>query len=357
MHRRGFLKTTFASGLAVSGSACAGTRDRVASTPPLDDRELEHKLGRLDTTLARINGETTKQWFLREHEAELAQLERGERGAKQLLQHLRHEGELLRASMRTALLTSTVAELPEENRHDPRVIERIMRGSDEADYALFGNLELLRNLSAEQLAELDADLTSATNPGMDVAGRLDALSAELGVPTRRRLHLRRMAKHIDWRLQQERFSSVIADVVGQVDRMVESIRRGHAGELALAGPDPTWAARTHEIVAFYGSPTQASAEAEEWARQRREQQQQTAATRLEAEEKLREGQTLLGVGAGLLLVGGIAGGVGLGVGLSTFGTGFFVMAGIGAVALTVGIILLIVGAVVAGKAKRKLKHL
>lgn len=420
MHRRGFLKTTFASGLAVSGSACAGTKEQVASTPPLPDRELEHKLERLDKTLARLNHEATKRWFLREHEAELSQLEpgkQGEQSAKQLQRHLTHEGELLCASMRTALLVSTVAELPEQNQHDPRVAERVMQGSDEADYALFGNLELLRNLSPEQLADLDAELTSEAAPGMDIASRLDALSAEIGVPTRRRLHLRRMAMHIDWRLQQERISSVIADVVGQIDRMVDSIGRGNAGQLALVGPDPAWATRTREIVAFYGSPPPPDAstpaptdappvaestaptppaalpppptlpppaqdpptpapnprhtaakrpetddEWEEWARQRRKQQQAstptlTSTSRQKLEKKVSKGQTMLGVGAGMLVVGGIAAGIGLGVGLSSGGAGLFVLAGIGAVAVTVGIILLIVGAVVAGKARRKLKGL
>jgi hypothetical protein len=56
MDRRGFLTTTFAGGLAVTGTACAGTRGgQGGSELPLADDELERKLVRLDTTLERMN--------------------------------------------------------------------------------------------------------------------------------------------------------------------------------------------------------------------------------------------------------------------------------------------------------------
>jgi len=418
MDRRRFLETTFASGLTLSGSACA--RAPRASAPPLTSPELDAKLTRLDETLARLDHDRTTRWYMAKRKAEFEAAMAGDRGdreyreAQRTRERLAHEGELLRSSMRVALLVSTVGELPEQNHSDERVVERVVGMADEADYALFGTLERLRNLDQSELDELDAELTADAAPGMDVAAQLDEISAELGVPTRRRLHLRRMAKHIDWRLERERFSTIVSETLSKVDRMLESLARATTeppAPLALAGPNPEWVARTHEVVRFYAAPApsdpadDAPAEPPPDAGSSSDVQTpspsadpSTAAPSIEPpppiepppsmssdptsgelpradqappppcelptqmsnaaaqQQYLQKDRRLMGAGGGLLALGGVAIGVGLGVGFVTGGVGFFVLAGIGGVALTAGIILLIVGAVLTARAKRRAKR-
>jgi hypothetical protein len=379
MDRRGFLTTTFAGGLAVTGSACASTRGgQTSSEIPLADDELERKLVRLDTTLERMNHKHATRWFHEQREAAGASPPtEGDR------ERLTHEGELLRASLRSALLLSTVAELPEGNRSDPRVTARLDQIAGEADYALFGTLAKLRSLDASELAALDAEFAGAS-AGMDVVERIDALSDELGVPAGRRLHLRRMAMHLDWKLERERFSSVVGEVMDKVDRALEAVTRSldGMGGAALAGPDLNWVERTREVVRFYapveepavggaepvgqpsaapqgsgaeagpvGPPTYAQADAAAWEREQQRYREEREAERVKAENSRRAGLIMTGTGAGLLVLGGVA--VGVGVPFILY-TGAIVAVSLGGVGMTAGVILLIIGIVLAVRGKKRL---
>jgi hypothetical protein len=205
-----------------------------------------------------------------------------------------------------------------------------------------------------------------------------------------------MAKHLDWRLERERFSSVVGEVVDQVGRAVEAISlsigasmgasMGAASTtdmnglaLALAGPDANWVARTREVVRFYSPagdapagdapvgqptpggappagqpddlPTYSQADMAAWER---EQQRYEAARAVEREkqEKLKlNGTIMAGTGAGLLVLGGVA----VGVGVPFLGmAGAVVAVSLGGVGITAGIVLLIIGIVLAVRANKQL---
>ncbi|PRQ09220.1 hypothetical protein [Enhygromyxa salina] len=387
MDRRGFLTTTFAGGLAVSGSACASGRAGQPSEVPLADDELERKLDRLDATLERMNHRHTTRWF---HE------QRRAAGAKPPTEadreRLTHEGELVRASLRSALLLSSVAELPEQNRSDPRVTARVQQIAGEADYALLGTLSKLRSLDASDLAALDREFAQGSL-GMDVAEHIDELSAKLDVSAPRRLHLRRMAQHLDWRLEREAFSAVVSEVVDKVGRAVDAIADSLAGAgpgemnglaVALAGADVNWVARTREVVRFYApadgaddaeqadaapepepvglpsatapsapvgpAPNPTPAEPAPWELEQ-QREQARAAEQAKLEKRRRTGLILTGTGAGLLVLGGVA--VGAGIPFMA-ATGAIIAVSLGGAGMTAGIILLFIGIVLAVRAKNQL---
>jgi hypothetical protein len=346
MDRRGFLRTTFQGGLATGATACAAERSHVSEAPrhvgdaPLSDTEINRRLHRIDRTFDRMD-RVSDQWFLghRKRASGVADEPRSVAQAEQLAS----EGELLRASMRSIFMTSSLAELPASQHADPRVVERLRRVSGEADFAVFGTLARLESLDAQQLSTLDE---AAKQPDFidRVLEDIDDLSSELEVPASRRLHLRRLAKHLSWKLERQSMSAIIRETVDAVAVEIEtwSRRLQSAGpELALASADPRWIARTQDVVQMYAK--QVTPEQPQTVEQLRASQVERA------ELRVRQGQIMLGVGLGLALLGG--GGVIAGV--YTLSPLIWV----GGVAATIGVILVIVGAVFWGLGNRSLKDL
>jgi hypothetical protein len=340
MDRRGFLQTTFQGGLATGVTACAGDPGRV-SEAPLDDAEIDRRLHRIDRTVDRMDC-VSDHWFLghRKRASGLADEPRSVAEAEQLA----IEGELLRASMRSIFVTSSLAELPESQHADPRVVERLRRVSGEADFAVFGTLARLESLDAQQLSVLDE---AAQQPDFidRVLEDIDELSSELEVPPSRRLHLRRLAKHLSWKLERQSMSALIRETVDAVAVELEvwSRRLQRSGpELAFADADPRWIERTHDVMRMYVKDPVPSAQPQTVEALRSDQIER-------AQLRVRQGQIMLGVGLGLSLLG--AGGVIAGAYVS------IPLLWVGGVAATIGVILVIVGAVFWGLGNRSLKDL
>jgi hypothetical protein len=366
--RRGFLSTTFASGLAVGAAACASSERR--STPPLAGDELDRELAALDRTLARMDSKLARQWF-RDRRAK--DIEHSEGAARE---RIVGQGELVQASLRTALTVSVLSDLPEANHGDAAVIERLRRVSGEADFALFGTLERLRNLDEAELAALDREAVDDPRFVEDVAEQIDGLSTELGVGPRRRAHLRAVGKHLGWRLERGKLSAVIRETVAKVDESLAAVMRQieQNGAPAFADGDPSWIERTRAIIRAQqpgdsaaidppSEPAPAEAEGHELGNYREleevhqaklaaETEARLEAGAVEVEHDLKRAPRILGAGAGLMLLGGgslvliVAGGPALIVGVT-----------IGAVALTVGLILLVIGLVISSRAKKRAAEL
>jgi hypothetical protein len=338
MDRRGFLQTTFQGGLATGVTACAVDPGRV-SEAPLDDAEINRRLHKIDRTIDRMD-RVPDHWFLghRKRASGIADEPRSDAEAEQLA----IEGELLRASMRSIFMTSSLAELPESQHADPRVVERLRRVSGEADFAVFGTLARLETLDAQQLTTLDE---AAAQPDFidRVLEDIDELSSELEVPASRRLHLRRLAKHLSWKLERQPMSAIIRETVDAVAVELEvwSRRLQKSGpELAFADADPRWIERTQDVMRMY---VKAEAPQPQTVEQLRSDQIERAQLRV------RQGQIMLGVGLGLSLLG--AGGVIAGA------YTVIPLVWVGGVAATIGVILVIVGAVFWGLGNRSLKDL
>jgi hypothetical protein len=340
MDRRGFLRTTFQGGLATGAAACAGDQARV-SAAPLDDAEINRRLRRIDRTVDRMD-RVSDGWFLG-HRKRASGVE-AEPSSVAEAEQLAIEGELLRASMRSIFVTSSLAELPESQHADPRVVERLRRVSGEADFAVFGTLARLESLDAKQLDVLDE---AAKQPDFidRVLEDVDALSSELEVPASRRLHLRRLAKHLSWKLERQPMSAIIRETVDAVAVEIDTWSRRlqtTGPELAFANADPRWISRTQDVMRMYASAS-VDIETPQTVEELRSSQVERAQLRV------RQGQIMLGVGLGLALLGG--GGVIAGAYVS------LPLLWVGGVAATIGVILVIIGAVFWGLGNRSLKDL
>jgi hypothetical protein len=338
MERRGFLRTTFHGGLAASTAACATTPAR-ESAAPLDEAELERELRKMDRVVARMD-RVSDQWFFghRKRASGVADDPRTLADGEQLAS----EGELLRASMRSIFVTSSLAELPESQHGDPRVVERLRHVSGEADFAVFGTLARLDSLDTRQLDAID-ELAKQPDFIDRVLEDIDVLSRDLEVPPQRRLHLRRMAKHLSWKLERQPMSAIIRETVDAVVLELETwSRRLETQQLAFADGDPRWIERTEQVMRMY-APSGLTADIAV-ADPVRDSQIERARLRV------KQGQIMLGVGLGLAVLGG--GGVIAGV--YAVGTP---LVWVGGVAATIGVLLVIVGAVFWGLGNSTLKEL
>jgi hypothetical protein len=338
MERRGFLRTTFHGGLAASTAACATSPTR-QSAAPLDDAELERELRQMDRVVARMD-RVSDRWFFghRERASGVADEPRSLAEGEQLAS----EGELLRASMRSIFVTSSLAELPESQHGDPRVVERLRHVSGEADFAVFGTLARLDSLDARQLDAID-ELAKQPDFIDRVLEDIDVLSRDLDVPPKRRLHLRRMAKHLSWKLERQPMSAIIRETVDAVVLELETwSARLETQQLAFADGDPRWIERTEQVMRMYAP---SSGMTPDFAVADPVRVSQIERARL----RVKQGQIMLGVGLGLAVLG--AGGVIAGV----YAVGPLIW--VGGVAATIGVILVIVGAVFWGLGNSTLKEL
>ncbi len=329
MDRRGFLRTTFVAGLA-AGTGCAGEMAEQAAKAPLDDDQLERKLHRLQRTLARMDSRFAQDWFLDQRIDEISDPARAGR--------VMADGELLRTSLRIATAVSVLADLPEGNRADPRVATQVGALVGEADYAVFGTLARLDALDEAALAELDR---AAADPSFveRVAEQVEALAKDLGVDAKQRLHLRSMTKHVGWRLERESFSAVVADTRIKTDAILAGAHRRIVEAQVAAAVDPAWIERTRDAIAFeqLASP------------QPSPQNAALGQAQAELDKIKRKRNIFLGTGAAMIAVGGglAAGGVFL----------VFTDAGatltIGGIGVTTGVVLLILGIIMAVRVKQK----
>lgn len=373
MDRRGFIRTTFLGGV---GTACATQGGAGKTELPLDVDQLESKLAKLDRSMARISSRASREWFL-------AQRDEVEQRDPEACKDMLEDATLVQASLRSALLVSSVAELPEANRNDPQVLERMTAHADEADFAVFGALARFKALRPDQLADLDRAWAAEPELGREVTEEIDALAAKFGVSRSRRLHLRKLSDHLSWRLGRERFSTVLRDTITKVEDSIDMLIRQLGPEPALVGGDPKWIEQTRAVIARHepaaeepvavptaeppvaeppiaesppAEPPPAMVPAEDYQRQQQQlealraeqayaahQQRAKAEAKLEKSERVRN--ITLGVGLGLLVLGGAA--------QAGWAFGMWGLAIAGAVALTAGVILLIISIVYAVRVRKQ----
>lgn len=232
---------SFAGAATGASTACAttgtGTRARreVAS---LSQQELHDRLARLDASMGFVQ-RAPIAWAPAKDGVEAV------------------DAELFRASMRSLLLTSSVNDLPEPDRRRPEVMARLQAGAPEADYAVFGSMARVSQMSPAELDDVQQALREDPELPKKIAEAIDEEARSGGVPLRRRLHLRRMTSHVLWRMKRQSVGLILEETLAKVDRLAKRVLR--SGELrAVMQPRPEdvlyWEARATRVVARHDTP-------------------------------------------------------------------------------------------------------
>ena len=248
MERRGFLRTSFLGGLAVGGAACASNDARRDGPAPLSDAELERTMRHLDRALAGVRG-VPSDWYVTP--------EVGARMTRAQVERARMDGELLRSSLRSMLVTSTVAELPKPSREDPRVLARLQDIVHEADFAALGTVARLQALTPEDLRSFDEELRRNPDFIAEVVDLIDEQAAAHEVSPSRRRHLRAMARHLATDLRRDSSEKVVERTLRQAQRVMlrhETMDREMTFAEASTPEALRWAALTTRAVDLYEPP-------------------------------------------------------------------------------------------------------
>ena len=143
-----------------------------------------------------------------------------------------HAEQLGRKALRVLYLTGIFQDLPEDARLDPRVQERVRRAMPEMDEAVLGMAGLLKQTSPAERAGLKQALQERPELVDQIGEALDSGAGSADIPMKRRLHLRRIIKHVAWRMQRQSPTAVIEEYTDKVGRMAE--RHGAPEQLQRA---------------------------------------------------------------------------------------------------------------------------
>lgn len=238
MERRKFLELGALAGATATSQACAPSLPGATSPPSLGDRELRRRLRFIDRIMGSVE-HASPRW-LRDHDP------------RPLSARDQIDSRLTQSTIRSLLLTGSVGDLPVEERQHPEVVARLGQAAPEVDYALFGMMARLTMMPADEHDTIQRALRDDPDVVERIGDCLDQDAGDLGVPVRRRLHLRKLIRHVGWRLRRQSLSTVLDEYVGKVRRLTQS----SAPALAVA-PQPEidqWSKELDLLVSFY-APT------------------------------------------------------------------------------------------------------
>jgi hypothetical protein len=132
---------------------------------------------------------------------------------------------LVRSSLRSMLVTSSVATLPEGNRNHPESRNRLKKISAESDFAVLGTLAALESMTSADHAEFDEELKSSPDCVEEIVQMVDRHAVETGVSNARRRHLKRMARHAAWQLRNRGSEHTVRQAVSKVHRRLDRALR------------------------------------------------------------------------------------------------------------------------------------
>lgn len=239
MERRRFLELGALAGAGATSQACAPMR---ASTAPAatSDRTLRQRLRWLDRLLGSV--ELVRPRILRDHVP------------RELSSHEQADVRLTQSTLRSLLLTGSIADLPEEQRCCSEVVTRLDRAAPEVDYAIFGMMTRLSRMPAEEHAGVQQALREDPSIVDEIGDFLDQDSRDLGVPLRRRLHMRTLIRHVGWRLQRQSLSTVLGEHLDKVERLTQRSARGSLALLPVRPPPAEverWSSELAHLVGLY----------------------------------------------------------------------------------------------------------
>lgn len=182
----------------------------------VEEEHLRVFLERLDRASARV-GRVEKAHF--GHEGRPVDASRGAASRREI------DAQVLRSSMRSILVSSSIAQLPVDVRERAEVARRLNEVSAEADFALSSTLAALNSMTEEDFATFDEDLRASDDCIEGIVRGLDQHAREAGVSRARRRHLKAMARNAAWSLRNDGSERAIKRTVRQVTRHLERLEQ------------------------------------------------------------------------------------------------------------------------------------
>jgi len=251
MERRRFLELGALAGASATSQACAPSLHE--STVPTEggDFELRRRLRWLDRMMGSV--EHVFPRLFHDHEP------------RELSTHEHADAQLTQSTFRSLLLMGSIGDLPEQERRHPEVTARLGHAAPEADYALLGMMARLSMMPADEHDTIQHALRD--DPGIvdQIGDWMDQDARDLGVPLRRRLHLRKLLRHVGWRLRRQSLSTIVDEYASKVERIARAGSEGSTPELAAHTSQAEierWSQQLAHLVSLY-EPSPASSELDE----------------------------------------------------------------------------------------------
>jgi hypothetical protein len=245
----------------------------------------------------------------------------------------------VRRMLRTLLITQGFRDLPVETQIEPDVQARMASHLDEIDATVFEVGDRLAGLDAADHARVRTALRDRPDLAMEIGEAIDAHAVASGIPRARRRQLRAMMMQTAFRLKHEAPGALIQEYTQKVTRLRED---GDGSALALAvseriGHQAFWAHQKRIAQAPGATPAPGAAASTAPA---------PAAAAVPAPRPEHK-HTVAKVGGAMMGIGVVVGGVSAAI-LSGGGPfGFVVGVTVGAILFAAGLIVLIIGAIMA----------
>lgn len=185
MDRRDLLKWSAVA--SVGGSGCASL---ISNPGAVGQDQMPDFLAALDGTMATLGkGNFLGDWL-------------GKSATPSQQQRATEHEDLVRKTFRSMFLVGTLRELDEKQQAHEGVQQRLNDSMGEFDDAVFGMTSLLENLPAEERARVSKVLRDDPDVGMRIMGAIDQEAAGHGISLKQRARLRTLSAQACGRLRQ-----------------------------------------------------------------------------------------------------------------------------------------------------------
>ena len=220
MDRRTFVIGSAAGGAALLGGSLSA-RAETAPTGFFDGEtvtaaDMNRFLAKLDGHLGRSRNKQHLPRLLPDLGARLAS-QPGSFSAADREDLVRGEA-LYQKTIRSLLLVGSMRDLPLQAQVHPGMQARVWGGLPEMSDALTGTTDYLNQMSGAERIDLARALREEPDLVMRTVGAIDEQAAYVGIPHKRRSHLREMAKHVAWRFQHQGANAVIDEYSDRIEK-------------------------------------------------------------------------------------------------------------------------------------------
>ena len=133
--------------------------------------------------------------------------------------HRRGEA-LFKAQLRSLLVAGAVGDLPAASRRDPGVVQRLEATLPEMDEAVLGTLAWLRGMTPAERLDVSAAIAAEPELPLRAIQALDDEGEKIGISRARRLHLRALGTEVAWRLRHQSPAAVIDEITDRCERLI-----------------------------------------------------------------------------------------------------------------------------------------